>query len=118
LRVFWRMHSSEKKVRKRMSNNKIKPELESCAVFEGSKPTNAIRLQSTVANLSNPVNFGIIQKSRVIDLTIEALMQSWFVNQTVATLRFERKLCIENNLLHYWCFSFYIWIYPYSGCSH
>ena len=27
-------------------NHKIHAELESCAIFEGSKPTNAIRLQS------------------------------------------------------------------------
>ncbi len=32
--------------------------MESRAIFEGSKPTNAIRLQSHNANLSNPVNFG------------------------------------------------------------
>jgi len=39
-------------------NKKIQPELASCAVFEGSKPTNAIWLQSHFANLANPVNFG------------------------------------------------------------
>jgi hypothetical protein len=32
--------------------------LESCAIFEDSKPTNAIRLQSHYAILSNPLNFG------------------------------------------------------------
>ncbi|MCP4372606.1 MAG: hypothetical protein GY797_31535 [Deltaproteobacteria bacterium] len=39
-------------------NNKIQAELESCAIFEDSKPTNVIRLQSHYANLSNPLNFG------------------------------------------------------------
>jgi hypothetical protein len=43
---------------RRPYNKKIQPELESCAIFEGSKPTNIIRLQSHNANLSNPVNFG------------------------------------------------------------
>jgi len=52
------MRLIEKKTRKKMPNNKIKPELESYAIFEGSKPTNAIKLQSHYANLSNPVNFG------------------------------------------------------------
>jgi hypothetical protein len=41
-----------------LPNNKIQSELASCAIFEGSKPTNAIRLQSHFANLANPVNFG------------------------------------------------------------
>jgi len=41
-----------------MPNNKIKLELESYAILEGSKPTNAIKLQSHYANLSNLVNFG------------------------------------------------------------
>jgi hypothetical protein len=37
---------------------KIQPKLTSCAIFEGYKPTNAIRLQSYYANLAIPVNFG------------------------------------------------------------
>jgi len=41
-----------------MPNKKIQSELASCAIFGGSKPRNAIRLQSSVANLANPVNFG------------------------------------------------------------
>jgi len=43
---------------KNLPNKKIQPELESCAIFEDSKPTKVIRLQSYYTNLSNPVNFG------------------------------------------------------------